>query len=221
MPIGHSIKAAVTICLGLGICANADATLYVYELPNGARMITDHMIVERGYKLVRVGKDAKGLGRAVIKLHTPYYDPGAYDKLIHRAAREHNVDFALLKAVMHVESAFNPYAKSHKGARGLMQLMPQTAKHYGIEEIEDIYDPALNVSAGARHLKYLLAKFKDKLSLALAAYNAGEPAVYRYGGIPPYPETQEYVKKVMRAHKQYGGGAVTRSVQNVGLPSAS
>jgi soluble lytic murein transglycosylase-like protein len=184
------------------IAAPAQAGLYVYELPDGSRIVTDHRLNNRDYKLIRTGEVASGIGRLAAHQNRQFYrtDPSTYDHLIRRLAAEHNVDFALVKAVMHVESSFNPYAKSDKGALGLMQLLPTTAQRYGIN---DIYDPAQNVSAGVRHLRYLLEIFKHKYNLALAAYNAGENAVLRHRGIPPYRETQAYVKKVMQLHQQY------------------
>jgi hypothetical protein len=116
----------------------------------------------------------------------------AYDPLIERASDRHGVPARLVKAVIQVESAYQPRARSNKGAMGLMQLLPQTARLY---QTRNLYDPASNIEAGTRHLKKLLAEFE--LPLALAAYNAGEAAVRRFGGIPPYAETQAYVAKIL------------------------
>jgi soluble lytic murein transglycosylase-like protein len=127
-------------------------------------------------------------------------DPAAYDRLIRRMARAYNVDPALIKAVMHAESAFNPYATSHKGASGLMQLMPATAARYGVH---DIYDPVQNVRAAVQYLKDLMARFGNKISLAVAAYNAGENAVEQHKGVPPYKETRTYVRRVMHFKRRY------------------
>ncbi len=113
------------------------------------------------------------------------------DLIDHVAARE-GVDPALVRAVIEVESAYQPQARSPKGAMGLMQLMPDTARRYGVA---DPYDPGANIEAGIKHLKALLDRFAP--SLALAAYNAGEAAVERFGGVPPYPETQNYVRQVL------------------------
>jgi hypothetical protein len=115
-----------------------------------------------------------------------------YDPIIERAATRHDVDARIVKAVIQVESAFQPRARSRKGAMGLMQLMPKTARQY---EARNPYDPASNIDAGTRYLKRLLAEFD--LPLALAAYNAGEGAVRRFGGIPPYAETQAYVTRIL------------------------
>jgi soluble lytic murein transglycosylase-like protein len=118
---------------------------------------------------------------------TPYRD------LIDRASSTHGVDPRLVRAVIQVESAFQSGARSPKGAMGLMQLMPETARRYAVR---NPFDPAANVEAGTRYLKSLLDRFP--LNLALAAYNAGEAAVERFGGVPPYPETRAYVGRVLK-----------------------
>ena len=116
-----------------------------------------------------------------------------YDPYIDMVSRETGVDSTLIKAVALVESGFNAKARSPKGAQGLMQLMPGTAKQYGVT---NLHDPYQNLSAGAKHLRDLLDRYKGDVPLALAAYNAGAGAVTRYGGIPAYAETRDYVKKV-------------------------
>jgi soluble lytic murein transglycosylase-like protein len=129
------------------------------------------------------------------KAHARYAD------LIARVAREQQVDPALLHAVITVESAYNPKAKSPKGATGLMQLMPDTAKRYGVT---DLVNPQENLRAGARYLRDLLGMFDNNLRLVLAAYNAGEGAVARSGNkIPPYPETRAYVPRVLQHYESY------------------
>lgn len=187
------------VCLMANV---AQAALYVYQLPDGSRVVTDHALSGRQYRLVRVGETAKNIGRLAAYQDPQLFraDPHTYDRLIKRVATKYHVDFALVKAVMHVESGFNPYAKSTKGALGLMQLLPATARQYGIN---DVYDPVSNIVAGVRHLKYLLDTFNHRHKLALAAYNAGENAVLRYRGIPPYPETRAYVRKVLKYQRRY------------------
>jgi transglycosylase-like protein with SLT domain len=123
-------------------------------------------------------------------------DPGAaseYEPIIRRVAAEQGVDIRLVHAVIQVESAYQPRARSPKGAVGLMQVMPATARQYGVT---NPYDPTANIEAGIRHLKALLQRFP--LALALAAYNAGEASVERFRGIPPYPETRNYVSSILR-----------------------
>ncbi len=117
-------------------------------------------------------------------------DP-TFDPIIQRVAEEKGVDPRLVRAVIQVESGYQPRARSTKGAVGLMQLMPATARQYGVR---NLYEPAANISAGVSHLKKLLDRFP--LTLALAAYNAGEAAVERFAGIPPYPETLNYVSRI-------------------------
>ena len=115
-----------------------------------------------------------------------------YSDIIDRVSAEQNVPAKLVRAVIQVESAYNVRARSPKGAMGLMQLMPATAKQYALA---DPYDPATNIEAGIKHLKSLLQRLP--VSLALAAYNAGEAAVQRFNGIPPYPETRNYVSRIL------------------------
>ena len=123
-----------------------------------------------------------------------YFD--RYDKIIRQASRKHGVDSSLVKAVIRAESDFDKHAVSRKGAQGLMQLMPETAKEL---DVADSFDPKENIHAGVRYLKKQLNNFKNDVSLALAAYNAGENAVRRYGHrIPPYKETRTFVDRVLR-----------------------
>jgi hypothetical protein len=113
---------------------------------------------------------------------------------VHEAAARYGVPVSLVAAVISVESEFNPRAVSHRGALGLMQLMPTTAAVLGVR---DAFDPRENVDAGARHLRQLLDRFGNDVPLALAAYNAGAHAVIRYGGVPPYPETRAFIARVL------------------------
>ncbi len=119
----------------------------------------------------------------------------AYEDLIIQHAAEHNISADLVRAVIQVESGFNPRARSVKGAMGLMQLMPATARELGVT---DAYDPAQNIRGGVAYLKQLLTRYGFNVELALAAYNAGPEAVTRYGAVPPYRETRNYVSKVQK-----------------------
>jgi soluble lytic murein transglycosylase-like protein len=135
-------------------------------------------------------------------------DRRRYSPLITAVAREERLEPALLHAVITVESGYNPKARSPKGAAGLMQLMPETAQRY---EVANIWDPRENLRGGARYLRDLLAMFKDDLSLALAAYNAGERTVAQYGNrIPPFPETRSYVPRVLQQYQRLSGALVGR-----------
>lgn len=194
----------------LGDSARAD--IFVYQIPGGSRIVTDHPLNNRDYRLVRQSRDSKGAGTLISsrKIQYAITDPAAYDRLIQRTASAHEVDAALVKAVMHIESGFNPHAVSDKGAMGLMQVMPDTAQRYGVE---DLFDPALNVRAGVLYIKYLQKLFKNDTRLVLAAYNAGENAVLRHKGMPPYDETQDYVRKVMKLHREYSGAQKAAAAQ--------
>lgn len=125
----------------------------------------------------------------------------AFRREIRSAASFNAVEESLIRAIIHAESAYQPDARSPKGAQGLMQLMPATAAEL---QVADPYDPAENIDGGTRYLSRLLAEFKGDLDLAAAAYNAGPTAVYKYGGVPPYDETREYVRRVKILYERYG-----------------
>lgn len=186
------------------LCATqpAQAKLYVYIGPDGTRWITDKPNNSRDHTLIREyqgPREVTACSPAALR-KAKRVGQGEFDRLIGHFARSYELEPALIRAVIHVESCYNPRAKSRAGAIGLMQLMPGTAKRFGVK---DIYDPMQNMRGGVRYLKLLLAMFKDNLRLALAAYNAGENAVKRYGGVPPYKETRGYITKVMRHYEQY------------------
>ncbi len=145
-------------------------------------------------------------------LRVPQAQRGArWGRDINEICERHGVDPALVHAVIDAESAFNPWAVSRKGAQGLMQLMPRTASALGVR---DSFNPRDNIEGGVRHLRYLLDRFPGNVSFALAAYNAGEGTVDYYGGIPPYPETQQYVQKIL----QRGGVGAAEAVLPVAAP---
>lgn len=123
-----------------------------------------------------------------------------YNEMIGEASASHGLPQSLIKAVIHAESAFNPKAVSPKGARGLMQIMPQTGAELGLI---NFFDPLENIRAGSKYLAFLLEKFNGNLVLAVAAYNAGPGAVEEYKGIPPYAETRSYVRRVLDLKKKY------------------
>ncbi len=123
-----------------------------------------------------------------------------YARQFRAAARRHSVDDALLRAIAHAESDFDARALSPKGAQGVMQLMPDTARSYGVT---DAYSADQSIDAGARHLRALLRRYRGDVTLAAAAYNAGDGTIARYGGVPPYRETLAYIAKVQRLHAGY------------------
>lgn len=135
-----------------------------------------------------------GSGTASGWLRVPEAARIRYANEIREISERYGVDPALVEAVIRAESAFDPWAVSRKGARGLMQLMPQTAHALGVR---DSFNPRQNIEGGVRHLRYLLDRYPGNVALAVAAYNAGEAAVDSYRSIPPYPETQQYVQKVL------------------------
>jgi len=187
-PSRRSLCVAASLALGIA-SVRADEMLY-YTDKNGNVIFTNTVPADKG-------KTAKPVPR-IRGGPAQYARPGSlpatiYDPYIDQVARDNGVDPSLVKAVALVESGFNPKAVSNKGARGLMQLLPSTAKRYGVS---DLHDPYQNLRAGAAHLRDLLDEFDGNVTLALAAYNAGSGAVHRYGGVPAYQETQQYVKKI-------------------------
>lgn len=126
----------------------------------------------------------------------------AFQQEIAAAARQYGVDEAIVRAIIHAESAYNPTALSRAGAQGLMQLMPPTAARFGVT---DAYDAAQNIRGGVQYLAWLLDRFNGDLALAAAGYNAGEGAVARHGGVPPYSETRVYVQRVAQLAERYRG----------------
>jgi soluble lytic murein transglycosylase len=131
---------------------------------------------------------------------TRSYNQDYYDQLIQKISYQYNIDPALVKAVIKTESNFDPHAVSKKGARGLMQLMPDTIRNLNVY---DPFHPRDNINGGVKFLKQLLARFNHNLPLTLAAYNAGPEAVEQYDGIPPYQETQQYVRRVLNCLNRY------------------
>lgn len=170
-------------------------SVHVYKNARGWTLISDRPRQLAGYTLIRRHPAVERI-RPVLPLRPRR---SRFDTVIERISQLHDMDAALVKAVVHAESAFVPDAVSHKGAVGLMQLMPSTAAAHGVS---DRTDPEQNLAAGTRHLKTLLERYDD-IRLALAAYNAGEDAVRRHGGIPPFAETESYVQKVLELHGLY------------------
>jgi soluble lytic murein transglycosylase-like protein len=127
-------------------------------------------------------------------------DSKVFDPIIASCARRYGVEQALVKAVIKAESGFQPNAVSPKGARGLMQLMPETAQMHGVR---NVHEPFQNIDGGVQHLRMLLDRYRNNVVLALAAYNAGEGWVDQYGGVPPFEETRNYVVRVLRFRQDY------------------
>jgi len=195
-------------CLALASCllsVAANAKIYIYVGSGGDRVVTDRPLQRPGYRLQHLQQDVSDVGNILAGREEIVANKRRqfYDGYIQDASAKFNLDPALVKAVIHVESNFNPMAVSRKGARGLMQVMPKTAARYNEQ---DLFNPIANINVGTRHLSYLLARYAHNEKLALAAYNAGEESVDQYQGIPPFPETRLYVKRVMKYHEHYGSG---------------
>lgn len=177
----------------------AGADIYKYEDTEGVVHFTDAPTDRRFKVFMRdIQKDRRlrtnfGFGKLA-------RNPEEFDPIISSCSREFGVDKALVKAVIHAESGYNPNAVSRKGATGLMQLMPGTAQ--GLK-VADSFNPEDNIRGGVRYLRFLLDTFKGDVSLALAAYNAGLGKVAKFGGVPPYEETRNYVSKVLNYQKSY------------------
>jgi len=181
------LREAVTVSLLLVVGLPARADITQYRGADGHLYFTNlppvHRQVLRGKPVQRLMTQPQGY-----TAHLPTL------QLIHELARQYNIEPRLVQAIITVESNFNPDAISRAGAQGLMQLMPGTAARY---QVANPFDPRANIEGGIRYLKDLLHLFPGDLRHALAAYNAGEQAVQRYRGMPPYPETQQYVERVL------------------------
>lgn len=186
------IRALVPFLLSLAVSAPAKAQVQLIVRGDGSKYVTNTGAVPgKGGKRARGDSDLVWLARQ-------HNRASEYDSHIERWAWHYEVDPVLVRAVIQVESNFNRFAVSSKGARGLMQLMPGTAKRFGVTQIDD---PEQNIRGGVAYLATLLRLFPNDLSRVLAAYNAGENAVLRYSGIPPYEETQKYVRRCMSVYQ--------------------
>lgn len=183
--------------LALSMAATAvNADIYSFTDENGVTHFTNVPSDARYQVLLRSAPETSQAGARISPAMLAR--SAEFDAIIDAAAAQNAVEGALLRAVIVVESAFDPEAVSIKGARGLMQLMPATARAYGAV---DINDPAQNVQAGARYLRDLIKRYQNDLELVLAAYNAGETAVEKHGRrIPPFAETRRYVPRVLRVY---------------------
>lgn len=196
-PLATLLVTLILLGPSLFPTAYADSAndFFIYHGPHGETVFTDKHIYRRGYS----PQDHRHTEYETYRKFKKKYRSSEWDLFILHSARKFKIKANLIKAVIAAESNFNPYAKSSAGAMGLMQLMPLTCKEY---RVTHPYHPQQNIAAGTKHLKYLLNKYHS-LPLALAAYNAGESNVTKYKGIPPFPETQKYVKKVIKLTKSY------------------
>ena len=199
------VLSHLVAALALGAVAQpAIADIFMFKDEKGVVHFTNIPSNDKRFKLVRkeAGTPPLTAAAGMPQILMPREESiRRYTPLIERASRTHNVDVALVHAVISAESAYNPGAVSRAGARGLMQLMPDTARRFGVQ---NIMDPAENIHGGVRYLRELLTLFNGNTELAVAAYNAGENAVIRYGHrIPPYAETVNYVPKVLGFYRKF------------------
>ncbi len=184
---------------GLWLTPPGAADVYVYKDKQGVLTFTNVPTHQGFRRVIREGyARASSLGSSAY----------SYEDLIRSASDRHSVDPDLIRAVIKVESDFDSSARSNKGAMGLMQLMPETAR---LHNVVDLYNPSANIDGGVRHLKLLLGKYQGDLELSLAAYNAGIKAVEKHGGIPPFAETREYVRRVLSYYQSYRGDTLQAS----------
>ncbi|WP_087543363.1 lytic transglycosylase domain-containing protein [Acinetobacter sp. WCHA29] len=207
--------------LNTAVSSYAGQTIYQFKDDNGTTLLTNKKKAE--YNHLKVIKATyypdsnihsySNWGASEASVLPSYSrNKNAFDQMIRQAAQQHGVSEGLIKAVMHTESGFNINARSPVGAQGLMQLMPATARRFNVS---NAYDPQQNIFGGARYLSWLLKRFNGDTRLAIAAYNAGEGNVDKYGGIPPFRETQDYVRRVTsRFQNLYSSGLTPTSSSN-------
>ena len=193
--------------------------IYMYKDSNGSTLLTNRKSADRSLTKVKVTyypesniHSYRNWGNSEASVLPSYSrNKNAFDHIIQQAAQQHGVSEGLIKAVMHTESGFNVNARSPVGAQGLMQLMPATARRFNVS---NAYDPHENIMAGAKYLAWLLKRFNGNTTLALAGYNAGEGNVAKYGGVPPFRETQDYVRRVTSRFNNLYASGVNASSSN-------
>ncbi|WP_293737997.1 lytic transglycosylase domain-containing protein [uncultured Acinetobacter sp.] len=207
--------------LNTTVSSYAGQTIYQFKDDNGTTLLTNKKKAE--YNHLKVIKATyypdsnihsySNWGASEASVLPSYSrNKNAFDQMIRQASQQHGVSEGLIKAVMHTESGFNINARSPVGAQGLMQLMPATARRFNVS---NAYDPQQNIFGGARYLSWLLKRFNGNTQLAIAAYNAGEGNIDKYGGIPPFRETQDYVRRVTsRFQNLYSSGLSSTSSSN-------
>ncbi|WP_198308320.1 lytic transglycosylase domain-containing protein [Acinetobacter sp. ACIN00229] len=221
----NSVQFLISCLLGMttftvGMTSSSAGQMYIYQDKNGSTLLTNRKSYDQSLKKVKVTyyPDSNihsytnwGTSEASV---LPSYNKNknAFDHIIKQAALQHGVSEGLIKAVMHTESGFNVNARSPVGAQGLMQLMPATARRFNVT---NAFDAQQNIFAGAKYLSWLLKRFGGNTQMALAAYNAGEGNVDKYGGIPPFRETQDYVRRVTSRYQNlYSSGSGFSSFSN-------
>lgn len=217
-----SVQFLISCSLGMttftvGTTSSSAGQMYVYQDKNGSTLITNQKSYDHSLKKVKVTyypdsniHSYKNWGASEASVLPTYNkNKNAFDHIIKQAALQHGVSEGLIKAVMHTESGFNVNARSPVGAQGLMQLMPATARRFNVT---NAFDAQQNIFAGAKYLSWLLKRFGGNTQMALAAYNAGEGNVDKYGGIPPFRETQDYVRRVTSRYQNLYASGVGSSI---------
>ena len=205
--MGKTLKKGLILSIGLIICFSLQIfadNIYVYKNSSGNVFFTNTkpLNIDKRYKKVKVirvcnivkTEDSGYLGK--YRKYSRY----KIDNLLKKAAQTYNLDYNLLKAVAVTESDMHHNVTSNKGAIGVMQLMPDTARRFGVKNLNSVEE---NIKGGARYLKFLLKEFHGDAKLALAAYNAGENNIKRYNGVPPFPETIKYLRKVFALYRRF------------------
>ena len=211
-----AILLLLTGCSFSGLLAAQDPVkVFQYTDKKGTVSFSDRQPLDVPYTLVKFDCFACNVHSTTDWERIPLF-PKHYLREIELAAKQHDVDPALIQAVIHAESGFRPRVVSRSGAQGLMQLMPGTAKDMAVQ---DVFQPSQNIMGGSAYLAWLLKKYEGDLRLATAAYNAGPGTVSKYGGVPPYPETKAYVARVNSLFKRYQ--AQRRRSQNTDILSAA
>ena len=202
-----------TLTIPSGICSQSHHIVPAFEMANASQaqeapaemtlspdLVEDLPLLGFAYDLQPVPTVEEPLLLANAEERDEAVDTPPFHDFIVQASQNYEVDAALIRAIIFAESNNNPQAVSHRGAQGLMQLMPRTARSLGVE---NSFDPAMNIDGGVRYFKQLLDRFSGDVRLALAAYNAGSRYVHKYGGVPPFGATKRYIKKVLHYHKQF------------------
>jgi soluble lytic murein transglycosylase-like protein len=198
------LKPVLYVCLLLHsfisyVIADDDVKVYQYKSSNGISSFSDIPPINTSFQQLRIGCFACKLN-SLVNWHNTRLFLNHFNKTINQQARLYKIDPALIRAIIHAESHFDPLALSKTGAQGLMQLMPETAKELGII---NSFNAKQNIRAGSKHLARLIRKYGGNITLVSAAYNAGEGAVERHKGVPPYPETKVYVERIKILHQRY------------------
>ncbi len=210
LPNKYLIKIALCVCIYVTILPlSIQAEFYVYKENDGTSWITDRKMPQEKYTLMAtIGRPTAVVSCRNMTASKLEKRANTYKDAIEAYSIAYEVDPKLVKAIIATESCFDKKAVSSVGARGLMQLMPATAKELGVK---DSFDSNQNIRGGIKYFSQMLTRFNDNTELALAAYNAGPGAVEKYGGIPPYTETKGYVKKVLKRYAKYVAKSSTAS----------